>query len=173
MLHTNALLLTWLSERMPIGLLWTRAGHALELNAEAARIYGARRRELTIGDWTRGFTSFGEAGRAVPLDQQPLMRALTGESVPRVRMEILRADGERLEVLSQAYPLFEGRRQDGAVCLCEDISWAVERERQCDDWMAALGHEVRGAIHVADLAIRNSKARSTTDPEHARQDLEL
>jgi signal transduction histidine kinase len=173
MLISHALL-NWLLEEMPIGAVWTYAGADLQLNAEAARIFRARRRQMSLHDWVRSFTAFAEAGRTVPPDQHPLLSALRGDAVARRRMEIVCADGGRVEVMAHAYP-FSGAEETapGAVCICEDISWAAERERQCDEWLAALGHEVRGATHVVDLAIRNARARTEKAPALARQDLDI
>jgi PAS domain S-box-containing protein len=86
-------------------------------------------------------------GTPIPSDEWPGERALRGESVSRLEVQITRTDGTHLPVLMSATPI-RGPADEvtGAVMAFEDITVFKELDRLRDEFASIVAHDLRNPI---------------------------
>ncbi len=86
-------------------------------------------------------------GRPLRPDELPSARALAGELVLGARVLVHRPDGVTLDILSNAGPIRDDEgRIVGAVVNINDITPIVELQRQRDDILRAVSHDLRNPL---------------------------
>lgn len=89
-------------------------------------------------------------GNVVPFEELPMPRALsTGAPVPQLELSFRQPDGSLLPIEACAAPI----RDDagpiiGAVLVARDISERKEVERQREEWIAVVAHDLRQPIQT-------------------------
>lgn len=160
-------------EQLPIGAAWCFGGLVVGLNDEASRVLGVSRRRVPLAEWGREFELADGSGHRLSREELPMWRALHGERVARTRLQVIRGDGQEVDVSVQAYPL-DGAAAPSAIVLAEDLTFSLEQERRFEEWLAALGHELAGTLHTSMMAARIAlKNLDHPDPNVARGHLEL
>ncbi|MFL5321232.1 MAG: sensor histidine kinase, partial [Myxococcaceae bacterium] len=130
-------------EKLPKGFVICGESFGACCNEEAARLLGLPERRLSFGAWKDQVRFRSEEGSALSLFSL-LERALDGSEVRRRRAEIIQRSGTRVQISVDAIPL---PAEGACVLLLEDLAWEVEERQSRDRWIAALGHEMRGALH--------------------------
>ena len=168
--HPNSPLLHWLSEHAPFGVAWYLPGRPVALNQRGAQLLAVDRREYPREQFGALLEVVDPTGRAVPVEQSPIAAALRGEPLERQRLRVARADGHRTELVVSAFPL-EWDSTPGAVVLLEDAASSREAEPQQSDWLAALAHEMSGALQFLVNSIALAERVLDREPSRARHHL--
>jgi PAS domain S-box-containing protein len=115
-------------------------------NPAADKLLGMSLSELTATS-DAPVRIFYPDGRRVEHDDVPGMRALRGETVKHVELQVERPTGERRPVLLSATPVTgKGGRVEGTVIAFEDISALKELERLREEFAAIVAHDLRNPI---------------------------
>ncbi len=162
---------------MPEGVVVVGAsGQVLARNAAALEIWGWPERETApetkITEYAH-YQAFRIDGSPLPIAEIPLARSIaTGEIVRGEQMLVTRAlGGEPLPLLASSAPLRDASgRITGAVTVFRDISALKELERQKDDFLAAVSHDLKNPLAtikgLAQLLLR--RANRLVEPDAAR-----
>jgi PAS domain S-box-containing protein len=129
-------------------------------NAAAAAQHGVEARDVPAAEWTRVFGLRTLDGRALPLDETPLHRALAGQRLSNARWIVHRPDGSERILSGTATPI---RHADGspagAVLTTRDETERVQMEeslrRSADEReriMGVLGHDLRSPLSAIAMA---------------------
>jgi signal transduction histidine kinase len=136
---------------LPWGVAWTQGRNHVQLNSAAARLWGAGKREWSLEDYLSACPLEQPDGKALPVERHPLLRALAGAQAPRQMLFARAVDGRRVQLHVQAVPLGDGEGALAAVFF--DTAHSTEDPAPPpQEWLAALGHEVKGASHSISLA---------------------
>jgi PAS domain S-box-containing protein len=126
------------------------AGRYLRINAYGARMLGMEETTRTDGVPTRKrervtFELRDEQGRPVPRDEDPLHAARMRNAAVERRVIIHRFDsGQDIPALARCAPLRDGRgRVTGVVGVVMDITGIHEIERQKDEFLGIVSHELK------------------------------
>lgn len=161
-------LLEWLLEHAPLGIAWISGDEHVQVNQEAARLTGVQERRFALREWARCVRLADAAGRFVTdTGERPLFGALEGRTTERTRMQLIHADGTRVDVCVQAFPWRTADTGPGAVVLLEDISWSLDSEREQAQWLGALGHELNGALQHLLTASQAAELYLNREPAKA------
>jgi signal transduction histidine kinase len=167
-------LLTWLWGGLPLGLLWTAPDRDVSLNAEARRLLGWARPTLPQAQWGKAFGLLDGDGLPVDKDHCPLRLSLRQLEFERTRMWIERPDGTRSEVAVWARPVLSAEMPLGtSVIAIEDQGWRQAEQQRSEDWLAALSHEVRGALNSLSLAAAIAQRTLPEERTQTRQHLDI
>jgi signal transduction histidine kinase len=91
-------------------------------------------------------------GWPLTLDELLLSRALDGETTPREELLIVQPAGERIPVRASAAPVHGPAGQAiGAVAIFQDISALKQLEREREEWMSAVAHDLRQPVTAIKL----------------------
>ncbi len=122
----------------------------LRMNAAAERLVGVTTEEwarLPPAERTRIIRPETPDGRPLSLAETPRHRALRGEAVVDYRMRLRHSDGSRRDVLASAGPIRDDEgRVTGAVVNWADITPLVELQRQREDILRAVSHDLRNPL---------------------------
>jgi signal transduction histidine kinase len=110
-------------------------------------------------------------GQPYPPEERPLARAaLRGEAVFDAAIRIRRADGSEVYTLGSATPvLAEDGTRLGAVLTLHDVTAQRELERQKDEFIANVSHDLRtpvAAIKASIGVVLANEPPSTPEPLH-------
>jgi signal transduction histidine kinase len=166
----RASLLAWLLEQAPFGVAWCDGSGTVEVNAKGAELLGLHERRLDKASWAQAVRLLDSSGCFLEDPERPLSLALSGRTVPRTRLQVIKPDGSRLYVDVEATP-FQGG--EGAVALFEDVSWSLDSERRQVEWVAALGHELGGGLTGLSTAVAAAGRIVERDAHRASHHLEL
>ncbi len=138
-------------EQMPDGVIITSApdNRLVVMNRVAAEIYGLDADLLPRSEdaYLSHYQTITPEGEELAVEARPLARALAGEVVKGVRLQVSRADGSRAELLVSAAPIIaasgQGEQITGAVSVFQDISELMELDRLKDEFISITSHELR------------------------------
>jgi PAS domain S-box-containing protein len=133
-------------EECPVGLLVVReGGRILESNAVGQALYG-RSPPATLAESQRGDLLDSE-GRPLALEDLPSSRALRGERISGLEIQMRRADGLFIPLLVNAAPIAGTDGEASAVVAFQDLSAIKELERLRVQWNAVVAHDLRQPIN--------------------------
>jgi len=140
---------------VPDGIVvYGAGGEIVRMNAAAERLlrHGHEQREETLLQrWARLRIQTTD-GKPFSIEENPVVRALRGESVPGVPASLEAADGRRVWVSISAAPTrAEDGRLDGAVAAFADIGTIQELQSQRDDLLRAVSHDLRNPLQIVLL----------------------
>lgn len=109
------------------------------------------------------------SGASVPFDIQPLARALEhGETVRERELAIRRPDGQMVPIMASAGPVRdEAGLITGAIVVLTEISERKELERQRDEWVAVVAHDLRQPLNTILLWSDRLEALATDDKQRS------
>lgn len=135
-----------------------RDGNFILTNATAEQLWGKPAPEqIQTAGYAAEFPCYGPDGEPLTAEQLPLPRALSGETVIGQELTYMRPDGEPMDLLCNAAPIFEGDSGiiSGGVVVFQDITRMKALERQRDEFLSIAAHELRtplttilGTLHV-------------------------
>lgn len=143
-------------EQAPAGIIILEGeqGETVEMNERARHLLGSpASTPPTRLDQVAGRT-FGPDGRALSLDELPGARALRGEQVESMELQLAREDGRVVPVLAHAAPLRNERGTRAAVVVLEEISALKELERLRTEWNSIVAHDLRQPLNAIGLYAR-------------------
>ncbi len=162
---------------------WERLRQVVEVLPQAVVVVDARGRAVLLNEAARRFWADGGAtggelhmleaprwhldGSAYTEDELPLARAVRGGEVVRGEQLLLadQASGSRVPVLVNSAPLHDASGAlAGAVAVYEDISPIKALERQKDEFMASVSHDLKSplaALRARAQLLRRDLRRST------------
>jgi PAS domain S-box-containing protein len=163
---------------MPEGILLADAtGSVFLYNAAASEIMG-RVPRLVLGDGNDMPHVRRLDGSDCPADEQPLARAiLRGETVRGEQLIVTNAvNGSEVPILVNSVPLSNGSpKSGGGVAVFQDITPLHELDRQRDQFLAAVSHDLRNPVAVikgrTDLLRRRLDGPEAPDLEHLAKGL--
>lgn len=135
------------------------AGTQVRVNPALARLLGCGAGVHPAAPWFDGARArVWREGRPLPLAEQPLQRAAAeGAPTGDAALELVRADGSRIELEVRAVPLADSR---GAVAAFVDATARHELDRQRersaqakDEFIAMVGHELRNPLGAIGAAV--------------------
>ena len=147
-------------------------GRITFVNAAARTLHGAAVLGVPVESYSTAYGLYTLAGQPYPPEDLPLARAARrGETVRDVRWRIRRPDGREVIAEGSASPVcaMDGTRL-GSVLVVRDVSAQAALEREKDDFLAAVSHDLKSPLaSVRTLAqlLRRGLARSEgLAPEH-------
>jgi PAS domain S-box-containing protein len=152
-------------EAMPEGILLADANGSVYLhNAAAAEVLGRIPTNVLVEG--SGMPEVRRLdGSECPLAEQPLARAIVGQEVVRgERLVVMNAvSGREVPILVNSVPLSDASdARAGGVAVFQDITLLHELDRQRDEFLAAVSHDLRTPMAIikgrTDL-LRRSLAR--------------
>jgi PAS domain S-box-containing protein len=92
-------------------------------------------------------------GQAVPLDDQPQVRALmSGTTTIGQELSLRHPDGRMVPMLVSAAPVYDAHgHRSGAVTIYQDISTLKELERMREEWSSIVAHDLRQPVGIIVL----------------------
>jgi signal transduction histidine kinase len=162
-------LLQWLLEGAPFGVAWRNAAGPVSLNAKGATLLALDRREYLPDEFGSHVRALSTDGRAIDAGQNPLSLGLGGHRIQRARVAVALESGRRAQLSVSAFPLGSQPNAVGAVVVFEEISEAGETETRQADWLAALAHEMSGAIQLLVNSLAIAEKVVEREPPRARQ----
>jgi PAS domain S-box-containing protein len=120
-------------------------GRITFINDAARRLHGLAPGVDSVTGVASGYELLTADGRPYPLAERPLARAaLRGETVLDAELRIRRADGSEVLALGSATPVVadDGTRL-GAVLTLHDVTARRALERQKDEFLANVSHDLR------------------------------
>jgi PAS domain S-box-containing protein len=92
-------------------------------------------------------------GQAVPLDDQPQVRALEdGTTTIGQELSLRRPDGRMVPMLVSAAPVYDAHgNRSGTVTIYQDISTLKELERMREEWSSIVAHDLRQPVGLIVL----------------------
>lgn len=168
--QVQASLLDWLLQRAPFGVAWSNSAGPITLNAKAAELLRAEKREYSRQEFDSLVTALSAEGRVVSSGANPLSFALDGQRMERTRVQVRLPGGHSAELSVTAFPLASSGPDAGAIVLLEDLGFAETETRQAD-WLAALAHEVSGAMQLLVNSVAIAAKVLEREPARARHHL--
>lgn len=145
-------------------------GEVLRLNASAAAIFrGAGVERLaSLADTAAQLTLRTPEGRPLRLDQWPGARALRGETVTAMHLQVEAPNGRTGWILASAAPVRDpGGGVLGAVLTFSDESEVHALEEERDDLVRMISHDLRTPLHAVYTQAHLLR-RGPGDPEKVR-----
>ena len=170
--QVQMLLVQWLLEGAPFGVAWRNATGPVSLNAKGATLLALDRREYLPDEFGSHIRAVSSEGRAIDAAHNPLSLGLGGQRVERARVAVALKSGNQAQLSVSAFPLGSSPNSPGAVVMFEEISEAGERETRQADWLAALAHEMSGAIQLLVNSLAIAERVVEREPPRARQYLD-
>jgi signal transduction histidine kinase len=132
-------------------------------------------REL-LGDVTGSYEDWGEAvgvstlsGQRLMADEQPLARALRGETVIAHELTAQAGRGRDRELLVDAFPLaLPGEERGGAVAVVRDVTDENVRREQLNRFVSVVAHDLKTPLTVFDGWLELLEEEGTNAAARAR-----
>ncbi len=160
----NSAQLNALLENLSEGVaICDRNGHVLMMNDAARAILGFGGDDLRTLDAVQSLEAHDLAGRPLPREQLPLVRALQGEKFTDYEVLRILPDGERRHLLTGGTSV----KDDGgvvalAIVVLRDVTELRHVERQRDEYLALISHDLRNPLNTILLFVSMLK-RSMAD----------
>jgi PAS domain S-box-containing protein len=140
---------------VPEGIVaYDASGGVERMNAAAERMlgYGAAHAGESLHARWAGLAPRTADGKPLLLDENPIVRALRGESVPAVPVSVDRGGGHRLWLSVSAAPMRgdDGRIRGAIACLA-DVGAMHEVQAQREDLLRAVSHDLRNPLQIVLL----------------------
>jgi two-component system, NtrC family, sensor histidine kinase KinB len=124
-----------------------RSGHVLMMNDAARTTLGFGDGDLRTLDAVQSLEAHDLAGRPLPREQLPLVRALQGEKFTDYEVLRVRPDGERRHLLTGGTSV----KDDGgvvalAIVVVRDVTELRHAERERDEYLALISHDLRNPL---------------------------
>ena len=131
-----------------------RNGHVLMMNDAARTTLGFGDDDLGTLDAVQSLEAHDLAGRPLPREQLPLVRALQGEKFTDYEVLRIRPDGERRHLLTGGTSV----KDDGgvvalAIVVLRDVTELRHVERQRDEYLALISHDLRNPLGTILLSV--------------------
>ncbi|MBI4504860.1 MAG: PAS domain S-box protein [Chloroflexi bacterium] len=147
------------------------AGRVVFANDAARQLYGLAERNAPLEASIAGLRLLNAGGQPIPPDDDPLARAVQrGETLVGAEMRIPRPDGREIVVEGSAAPVVgdDGTRL-GAVLTLRDVTATRALERQKDDFLASVSHDLRtplAGIKASIGVVLANEPPDTPEPLH-------
>ncbi len=155
-------------EHLPIGLVIVDAeGTPTRANTTAERIFRTSADQLREHPPWRAWDVFSLDGRALPLDQRPMVRTLRhGEAVVGERLEVVTPDGVHrvFDVTTTPYRGAEGQIA-GAVVVVQDVTTRERQDRAEREFVTNAAHELQSPLSAILSAVEVLHAGAKDAPE--------
>ncbi|MGZ3475733.1 MAG: PAS domain S-box protein [Polyangiales bacterium] len=138
-------------DECPIGIILVdEGGRHLDVNPMQRRILG---RDLDPDQGTAQIldTIRSPDGRPLTRDELPGMRALRGERIENLELQLCRPDGQTIPILVNAAPLPSPTGTNDAVVAIADISVVKELDRLRAEWGAVVAHDLQQPLNAIAL----------------------
>jgi len=157
---------------VPAGIvLYDPTGGIRRTNAAVERLlrYTDDLRDLALEErWARLHPQTTD-GKPLPFMDNPVVRALNGETVGGVPVSIETPDGRRRWVSISAAPArIPDANLEGAVAVISDLSTIQELQNQRDDLLRAVSHDLRNPLQISLLQAERLQ-RLLVDPDRAKE----
>lgn len=121
------------------------AGRIVFANDAVRRLYGVAAQEAALAAYIASHRPLTVDGQPITPDDDPLARAVRrGETVVGAQMRIPRPDGREIIVQGNATPIVgEDGSRLGAVLTLRDVTASYALERQKDEFLASVSHDLR------------------------------
>lgn len=155
-------------ETVPAALLLVdRSGGVRFQNRAATRLIGAPPTEDTLTVYRSEFSLVARDGTEMPHERWPLVRALSGETIPGEEATVRGRDGREVPMLISAAPMPDGTGDaGGAIVVFQDVSALKAIDRLKDDFVSIVSHELRTPL----TSIRGSLQLVLDDPANVPDD---
>jgi len=158
-----------LLDLVPVGILLIKAPPAglIRINRHGARLLGGEADKSGAGLLPiKGALRIFQGGRELAESEHPLqLAAQSGQAVPGLECQLLRSDGQRVDVMLSATPLFDEKgRASGAIAALLDVSERRAAEAHQQILLHELQHRVKNIITtIGALASRMMKDSATLE----------
>jgi signal transduction histidine kinase len=167
-LQAQASLLEWLLEQAPFGVAWRNASGPVSLNGKGAALLALDRREYEPDEFDSRVNALKSDGSVLDPQQNPFTLALRGQNLERARVQVALPGGSRTQLAVSAFPLALSPTSRGALLLFEEVAPATDVETHQAEWLAALAHEVSGALQLLVNSIAIAEKLVEREPARAR-----
>ena len=158
-LHVERTFLQVLLDNLEEGIVACDAeGRITMLNPASRRFHGVEDSDDPVGLTPKATGLRHPDGSAMATEENPLLRALAGETVREVELIVENRNGERRVVMANAQPLHDGDAKLGAVVAMHDVSQLKRNEERLADM--ALHDPLTG---VANRILLNDRLRHALD----------
>lgn len=131
-------------EAIRLGVVVHGEPHGTFCNAEAVRLLGLPDGRTHASAWQQHVSI--QDGDALPAPLGNPLLAARSSALRRKRVELVHANGPRIGALLCVTPLKV--TPPTTVMMLEDLRWQQPEQHQREKWLAAVGHEMRGALQA-------------------------
>lgn len=139
------------------------SGRLLVLNRAACAILGVAEWSLLSTADSSLLDVRGVNGVRLASSERPIMRALRGEKFVDEEFTVVRGDGRTRELLVSGTSISDGDRVSLAVVVFRDVTDMRELERQRDEYLALISHDIRGPLSSILLLSESLKDMAARD----------
>lgn len=132
-------------EALRLGMVVSGERIGTYCNAEATRLLGLPHPRVPAEAWMDHVAFYESSGNATSA-RNPLVDCREDQVIRRRRMELVHKAGKRHCALVCVTPLEV--RPAAKIMLLEDLVWEQPEQREREKWLAAVGHEMRGALQA-------------------------
>lgn len=131
-------------------LIYDPAGRIVRMNPIAERLLGftGEERALPLREHMALLRPEGPDGKPMTEDDEPISRALRGETVHGVVVVLHTPDGRTVWVSASAGPIRARDRMLGAVVTLADITYLHQLQEQREDLLRTIAHDLRTPLSV-------------------------